>query len=308
MFLIKHDELIVLIVKYNVDIVTEDLQDPAVIHISRLLANSLVMNVDLSVIHETGQPITVQNRHLDFLRNSIFESSEFKTTTGNSSVTLNYLGIGEGITNEVSKPDSYWKDKLRLIRGVGEAKDTALSPVDGLRQAISYGTHIAYALLQKGIPPEDIIVPRFGTNGQLIQFGCLRVLVGDVPYFICLSKVLDLGDSHDRLKAAGYMRLIDNYMAKSSEYYADFLRNQPARRVPGSPKYFPKMIENFFNIYGTESLEFALKHYFLVMKEIFSVNSMKSCIAYPLCVYIEKETTGSDTYSISKCKLVFYNY
>ena len=70
--------------------------------------------------------------------------------------------------------------------------DTICAPIDCLRQTFANGTNIGVQLTNNGVPAEDILVPLFGTNGQLFQFSFLSIF-----HMVCTSKVLDLLSGDD---------------------------------------------------------------------------------------------------------------
>jgi hypothetical protein len=226
------------------------------------------------------------------------------------------LNCATGIVSAGSSPDSYFCDTNNLIRGSGEVKNSNFAPVNSLRQSYAYGTNIAFQLAQNGIPIEDILVPLFSSNGQLFQFGCLRVLPPLYPYFICTSKVLDLADDNDQLIIAAYFDKIDYFICESANYYFQFQMNKLVNnKIPfyglDAEKFFSKNLKNvvggFFSIFGENNVEKSLNHFFKVMSSLYKILVLRDFIVFPICVHMENEKTKNDTYEIQKCCIIFEN-
>lgn len=99
-----------------------------------------------------------------------------------------------------------------------EVKDTAYSPVEGLRQAVSEATTVALMLVWKGVKCEDIAVPVMGSNGYLFQFGVVCVLFPSLPVFMYTSAVLDVNDSTGRRNIAAHFKLLNEFLMKGDTH------------------------------------------------------------------------------------------
>jgi hypothetical protein len=110
----------------------------------------------------------------------------------------------------------------------------------------------------------------FSNNGQLFQFGCLRVLPPLYPYFICTSKVLDPADENDQVIIAAYFNKIDCFIKQSSNYYSQFQTLKFVMylaMVYITNKFFLKKLQNnvnggLFSILGKNHVEKKLKSFF----------------------------------------------
>jgi hypothetical protein len=258
-----------------------DLRNDKVIVMGRRLRNILAMNVDGSIIHETGKySYTVQKNHLNKLIN-IFPSASLCTTTDNNRITMDSLGCSDGLVKGKSRPDSYFMSKKNsLVIGSFEVKDNNYAPIDCLRQSFAYATNFAFELVKAGVPAKDILIPLIGSNGHLMQFGCLRVLQPLFPYLICTSKVFDISDNVECDLAAAHFWKIDTFLESSGSYYESCYKGgekvlQTDHGIFTNTLYHIKSMKEFYPIYGNDSREHSLRHFFFLMKE--------ETIVYPLC-------------------------
>ncbi len=279
--------------------------------ISRQLFRICLMKVDGSIIHETGDGITTQKHHLDFLKSILGHISGpyLLTTTEKSSITLKSIGCPVGCVSEASQPDGYiCSPSLALAVGDVEVTDTSYAPINCLRQSFAYATNMAFQLVSKGIPAEDIMIPLLGSNGQLCQFGCLKLLDPLFPYFLCTSRVLDLGSEGDRDIVAGYLVAMERFLTESSKYYESFTADlTTVTHGIDRDKYYFKHLSKFFSLYEND-IEGGLRHYFNVMKTVFDCKKLRSSVGFPICVFMETQTIKKTEYDISLCSLVFDNY
>jgi hypothetical protein len=276
-------------------------------HMNQIIRSCLMINVDSSIIHETGDSFaeTTQKNHLEELKSIFFHFNINLQTSTFQSFTLSSIGCGTGIANEGSKPDGVLKDDL--IRGNIELKDTNRNPLDGLRQAYAYGISIAFQLYNNGYTHENIMIPLVSSNGQLFQFGVVKVLPPFFPYLIVISKVLDSTDFGDR-------KLIAGYFLKIAKFIESARMNPPCASVVAQPRgletslYFLKNLKNFFFIFGTVQAEASLRHYFLIMQQIYHGSpELRDSIVFPICVRMENESGNTKQYNIQLCDLVFEN-
>jgi hypothetical protein len=90
--------------------------------------------------------------------------------------------------------------------GVIEFKGGKYSPLQGSRQAATYGSHFAIGLLKHGLLREQVIVPTYTYTGMQIQFGATIVLKPSFPVYMTTNKVLDMSDASERRLAIAYIR------------------------------------------------------------------------------------------------------
>jgi hypothetical protein len=92
---------------------------------------------------------------------------------------------------------------------VWELKGSEGSILDAISQAAATASNNAMALLAKGVPTEECIVPVAGSTGLNMIFGVVIILAPSFPTFVPLSKNLDLEDPDERRVAAAYLELIE---------------------------------------------------------------------------------------------------
>jgi serine/threonine protein kinase len=122
--------------------------------------------------------------------------------------------------------------------------------------------------------------------------------------------VLDLGSEGDRDVIAGYIVAMEHFMMESSKYYESFAFDNKITTVThgiDQIKYYFKPLSRFFSLYEND-IEGSLRHYFNVMKTVFDCEKLRSSISFPICVYMENQTSKKTEYDISLCSLVFHNY
>jgi hypothetical protein len=194
----------------------EQLELKAVVDLSQLMFSVTLCNYDLSKVSEESKGSVqrnVQTHHLDIFK-KIYPRN-FETITGISNMTMKYLKCDLGVASAGSSPNGVGIDEDKCTRMIWEVKHNTSTPAVALRQAISEGTNVGWALLRSGVKWSNIYVPLIGGNGYLIQFAVLVFLKPAFPYSFMLSKVLDLTDPCDRLAAAGHLSMIFTYIAIS---------------------------------------------------------------------------------------------
>jgi hypothetical protein len=157
------------------------------------------------------------------------------------------------------------------------------------------------------------MVPLIGSNGQLCQFGCLKMLEPCFPYWLCISKVLDLADTRDCNIIGGYFYKMDQFFKTCSSHYRSFLIENNVKDENFEQSkinmnlYYAKPITTFYSMYEGD-LERSLKHYFQVMKTIYDCPDLRSYVIAPICVRMEDSPRNSNEYNLSKCFILFHNY
>ena len=216
----------------------------------------------------------------------------------NGTTTLKTHNCARGIATDASHPDFLWI-KDRLVLGIVEVKGGNSSPLPGLRQAAITGTNVSMGLLSKGIDAVDCIVPICGTTGMLIQFGAIFILQPSFPAFICISKVLDLGDRLERRRAEAYLEKAKNWTEKMAEKMAQLARGSNGRNkqleklmVLDRSKYFvkeldEKTISRGLGLLSDETnliskIGRGMEHMGRVLNLLFSVPELRTHVVFPL--------------------------
>lgn len=129
----------------------------------------------------------------------------------------------------------------------------------------------------------DIFVPLIGGNGYLMQFAVVTVLPPAFPYTIMISKVLDLTDGTDRLKAAGYILMVSNFVSMALEKKEEF-KIADLNQIAGvsTELYHMKLDTEFFK--SKNDYNDSLLHLFAVMSALFVDDNLRAHILFPICV------------------------
>ena len=173
---------------------------------------------------ETQGDHNVQSGHLD----PVCALLSFSTTTmgsknSTSRAQLKDFGAHFGAATETSSPGAFVKGGVQLLdgsianvlRALGEAKSTAASATEGLRQAVSEAANVSFKLLCLGVSVVDIKVPVFSLTGELAKFGVVDFIPPAPPRFQAISKTLDLSNAEDRQEAARCLIAIKGFCEKN---------------------------------------------------------------------------------------------
>lgn len=262
----------------------ERLESENVVRLSQKLSSVTLCNYDLSKVSEESKGNAcrnVQTHHLDKFKNI---SSNLKTSTGNSTMTMKSLKCHLGVASAWSSPDGVGSDD-RFVRYVWEVKPNIITPAVALRQAVSEGTNVGWAQLRSGVKWSDVYVPLIGGNGYLIQFAVLVFLKPGFPYSFMLSKVLDLTDQRDRLVAAGHLSMIFAYNDEQLQATGHTLaEDEFAETQMGlfENLYHLKREKEFFCC--KRDVDDSLLHLFSVMSAVFTDEICRQNVLFPLCI------------------------
>jgi hypothetical protein len=251
----------------------------------------VTINIDISKVSETSKKQytgrLVQTCHLNSIASFLKNSSGYwlKTTTVNKiGMTLGNLECGYGVASASSMPDAYMMAGAALVAGVGEAKNGSSSVSEAIRQAVAIATNIAIMRLNRGESWDDIIVPVFGCNGHLIQFGAVLLLYPSFPYFVCTSKVLDMCDDNECLLVSATFNKIGIYLYQLSLHASTKTSIQnPFKDLRISTRqYFFKPMSQMFSMchYRQDSLYRFFKLLSLLHKSL----ECRQRILFPYCV------------------------
>ena len=271
----------------------ELLESEDVVRLSQFLFSVTLCNYDLSKVSEESKgnvTRSVQTNHLDIFK-QIF-SFNLQTSTGLSTMSMESLNCALGVASAKSSPDGVGGDG-HYARMIWEVKHNISTPAVALRQAISEGTNVGWALLRSGVKWSDVYVPLIGGNGYLIQFAVLAFLKPGFPYSFMLSKVLDLTDPRDRLAAAGYLSMVFTYIAdalpKESPCCPMSDDAFEATHVGYNKNFYHlKNQTDFFCCKGDDND--SLLHLFGVMSAMFADVSCRGNILFPLCIRQSKRS------------------
>jgi len=270
---IFHDHLVPEHVKAHFTNIFED--DPSDedkrkidILVNGLLATGTSYNLK-SVPETSKDPTsrTVQPHHLDFIATQfegqvtterIFKDGVDKNTRR----SLTDLGLTGGISNTGSFPEAYFHtgplEQLQesqcnfVITSLFECKDTAASPDSGHGEGIANATNAAMAMAWMGIPRDRVVVPVFTTTGSLAQVAAVYLLEPSLPTVCFVSKVLQLSEEEDRVKAAKILVAMSHHCNDMEQFVASNSLNS----VSGMPmrleteKYHFKSMNEFFSCFG----------------------------------------------------------
>eukprot|EP01038_Epipyxis_sp_PR26KG_P007171 gene7171-9776_t len=202
---------------------------------------SHMFRLDLSKVSETrnGEKNT-QKDHLDKLIQ--ISTGLITSTWSEANCALSDYKCDVGFASNTSVADGI-NVVVGIARGIFEMKYNSATPAEATRQGISEAFNLAVAQLQLNISYMDVMIPRTGSNGYLIEFSCLILVVK-------LSKVSDLTDESDLIVAARYFKNIINRF-----YYELTLRREASSIIPSlyiqyavlsTQKFYLKPLSDFF--------------------------------------------------------------
>ena len=165
------------------------------------------------------------------------------------------------------------------------------SPLQGNRQAAVYGTHFAMGLLNRGVDRERVIVPSFTYTGMQIQFGATIVLEPSFPVYWTTSKVLDMGDSHERRLAVAYIQKANSWI----EQLGSFPRSSNPIKIVAmkldTSAYHMKTLTDAvcsrsFQLFSNRNGDISqgLEHWGRVLNLLFIDDEVRPHVAFPLAI------------------------
>jgi hypothetical protein len=184
--------------------------------------------------------------------------------------------------------------------GVVELKGGQYSPFFGSRQSAAYSTHFAMELLRLGVPRERVIVPSHTYTGMQIQFGVTIVLAPSFPVFRTISKVLDMGDMHERQMAVAYVQKATSWIKKLSSEHRAPVVPVTAMELNLNAYHIQKITREYamkgFLLFaeGEGGVSQGVEHWGRVLNILYSVKMIRPFIAFPLAIRSANLPNGDD--------------
>ena len=270
--------------------------------VARKLGTTITINNDLSKVSKTkanyaaaaiGKDRTVQQHHLDVIKQLIFPSS-METSTGGkcSKATLADLSCSTGIAGKDSVPDGCLVDINEEPRGIYAVKHGTDAPAECLRKGSAEASNIAFHQLKRGVTIDDIVVPVIGSNGYLIQFGVVTMLRPSFPMFSIISNVLDLSDDTFLLEAARLFCCIKIMINNSLQFNNHAGSLTPATLSLSMQAFHCKPLSMFFSPSG--NIQSSLFHFFKLMSKLHQSHICRPYVVFPFCIR-EYDDSVTDT-------------
>ena len=230
--------------------------------------------------------------------NSIFISSSKSLFHAISNGTTTLQDHELGLATPGSECD-HLMIRDRVLYGIIELKGGESSPFYGSRQSAVYSSHFAMKLLQLGVPRERVIVPSYTYTGMQIQFGVTIVLAPSFPVFRTISKVLDMGDMHERQMAVAYIQKATSWIdilsleLRAPVPVTDMKLNLNAYHIQTITREYAK--KGFLLFAEDEGgVSQGVEHWGRVLNILYSVENLRPCIAFPLAIRSDNLVTGDD--------------
>lgn len=233
--------------------------------------NCKLVHDTLKVPHSVGE-LFVHPNHLTPIGDAVGFTSD-------DSKSLQQLSCEDGIASKGSIPDGYGMKvfrrlddesevKSQLVAALAEVKHTVDSrldtPDESLLQAFSEATNASLSHVKFGVPVEDVRVPIWSSNGQMMKFAVLRLLKPAFPYLEILTHDLVLSRLSDRLEAASVLAHIRAWLHESHSFRGS--QSLSAQMGLSTQHYFLKPLTQFFSV--LENRDQGLSHMFRVLERL----------------------------------------
>ena len=151
---------------------------------------------------------------------------QFGATPFEKCMNLTDKDLNYGVVSQSSRGDHMFTWG-RFALGSLENKGAEGSVMAATSQAAAAGSNMAMALLRKGVPSSECIIPVVGNTGLAMLFGVVSLLPPSFPIFTPLSKILDISDSKERRVAAAHLQLIREHVYHLGPQVARYTRPVP---------------------------------------------------------------------------------
>lgn len=305
------------------DLVETDMEASEDVNVDNLASQFILHGSGhrLKVVPETENPMytrSVQKQHLDEIANILNGpmSTEvvFKDGINNNNGTkrtLLDLGLPNGIASANSFPGGYFHTKPInglsgsvnfLATSMIECKGTDAAALAGTGEVIANATAAAVAMLARGIPCNDIVVPMMSTTGRMMQFGAVYMLKPSLPVVCFLSNNIDLADDNSDKKAARTILAMAKHAAKVEAYVIAKLAGGTLIADPDiemrldSEKYHVKQAKHFFSCCGPDYMESS----FLRLLQITSKLADMKSVCLPIAIRLKDKCYSEDVIIFEK--------